>query len=252
MSELLPSPPYQQTTFAENCTYLYTRQPGPTGRCCNLKGHSPLILQCQVSSKQPDVSIRWHYSSTLPDTQETTTKYYINQTRLLYNVTQVMESANQSKLHLATSLFSILGFDEKEVGYYWCSLYMDSHMGTALNPSAILFVSSNLTTDKLQSCKEPVHLYSSALHCADMAASIDVVNAQDITAACGSDDIKPTVKPAADIWKTTSADAKLKQMKTMAADTAMATQSTTPGGSHTPSTTMDAGKHWIGCMLEQS
>ena len=97
---------------------------------------------------------------------------------------------------------------------------------------------------------ESVQLYRSVLRCADSAASNDVVNAQDITAACGSGD-EPTVKSVADTWKTTSADDKPKLMKTTAADTATATQSTTPGGSDTLSTTTDAGKHWIGCMHEQ-
>ena len=223
----------------ENCMNLYTRQPGHTDKCCNLNGHSPLVLQCQIStSNEKEVlSIRWHYSSSPPDAEQSTTQNYANKDRLSYNITQTLGPPTQSRPYVVTSQLSILGFDDKEVGYYWCSVHNSGISDSvAPNPSAVLFISSRFSTEELQSCTESVHLHNPTLRCADTGASIDVINAQDVSAACGSDG-KSTVKATpVEIYETTTDNAKLKRLITTAAVTATA-MLTTEGGNHANSTT---------------
>lgn len=205
-------------THAENCTHQYSRQPGSTDLCCNLIGHSPLLLQCQVLSNQDGFHIRWHYSTSAPDaTSSTTNDFIIDQNREIYNVTETVGQQTESGARVLTSQLSIRGFDEKEIGYYWCSVCTGRDCTTsAPNPSVILFISSRFTSEQVQSCLEPVPLNSSTARCADLDSSIDIIDAQlqGDSGACaytGSHHVEPTPYTVSSD-KTTTAKPKMEHL----------------------------------------
>ena len=211
--------------------------------CCNLKGHSPLVLQCQVTSDKSGFSLLWHYSSSLPSAVNITTHYLIDQTRPIYNVTQTLELPTVSELQVITSQLSIMGFDDKEAGYYWCSVRRDPLEGTsdASNPSGVLSIRSRYTIEEVQSCQEPVQLHSSTDRCADLAARIDVIEAQNNSASNGNNN-----SPGTDTEITQCVEhkpTKIEQLLTKAAVTTSAILTQTDEENKATSTMRGMEKH---------
>jgi hypothetical protein len=132
----------------DHCLYSYDIQPGPLVKSFNqsLENGTHLTLCCQVSSEETtfaNFSIQWHYSSIypLPSNKESDIKDTIilqaNQT-IIWKI-DIKKSLVWSKLTTHIQ-------EEKDTGFYWCSV----NNGTFI-PSTVLNISS-LEDVQLQTC----------------------------------------------------------------------------------------------------
>ena len=160
--------------IAQNCSFLYDIQPGPTIETCNFINAQYLELKCRVSSNlTSDFQINWHYSP-IPPENSTIVGSSINQLSLSY------ENKSNISLTAVSSTLIITGFNVTGNGFYWCSVSStDGNIDTP-NPSKILRIwNQNICNRKCDS--ETVRLYQqsySTTQCADQSVSVNIIDAQ--------------------------------------------------------------------------
>ena len=168
------------TVAPEQCFYQYIRQPAPSSSelDCNILG-AQVKLECGVSGQiNSQFSILWHFSQSLdsPSLGEVLTNsstYTIN------------EDVVNSTLLIILSKLMINGFDEKSVGFYWCSV--NSTRDTTLNPSQALNITAPCSQEELTTCTDEARLFriTAGNRCADQRLpTISVVQGGNTESQC--------------------------------------------------------------------
>ena len=161
---------------AQNCSFLYNIQPGPTTETCNFINATYLELKCRVSSNLiSDFQINWHYSP-IPPENSTITDSSINQLSLQY------ENKSNISLTAVSSTLTITAFNVIGNGFYWCSVSStDGNIDTP-NPSTILRIwNQNECNSNQETCdSEIITLYQQSYtpQCADQGVSVNIIDAQ--------------------------------------------------------------------------